>query len=186
MSFQAEPGRGRSPSLVCRQAELCLGMEGHVWHDCHALALALAPVTEDALKQRAGGTPRLAWHSTWGSGVHTPTATVIGRGWPGQPRLTQGQKGREKCRTGLQAVRPPQPRPQPSPPWVSSPETFLWLVGWGNYPAGLSGPGSPTSGAAEPMLRGFAFSGRGAVKRFFWLEAPGTKATLRPEMPWAQ
>lgn len=51
----------------------------------------------------------------------------------------------------------------------------------------LSGLGPTTGWEVVPtLLRGLPFLGSGAAKWLFRQEAPGTKAVLRPEMPWAR
>lgn len=116
-----------------------------------------------------------------------------------RPRPPSCREGQRLSGTAPGVRKRAEPDPKPHVPIIRgrslsyvpglqpcSPEAVLQLVGGGWHPAALSGLGPSTGWEAEPvLLRGLAFSGQGAAKRFFQPDTPGTKAALRPEMPWA-
>lgn len=126
-----------------------------------------------------------------------------GRPHPRPPSCRRGQRLSRvpralpkalRVKTGLnQTPRPaslPVPRghhlPHPSPGGQSC-RLAIQLLGGRWHPVGVSDLGPTTGWGAEPVLAsGLTFSCPGAAKQFFRLQAPGTKAALKAEMPWAQ
>lgn len=168
------------------------------WPDSRVLMLALATSTHDALEQRAARGTECDPHYTGDSvSLHggwqvTPEATFL-QTWAeavqGTPSVAQGSEGQNKAEPDPMPCLPPVPRghhlPHSPPGGQSCPLAMQLLGRW--HPAGISDLGSTTGWEAEPVLpSGLTLSCRGAAKWFFQLQAPGTKAALKAETPWAQ
>ena len=132
----------------------------------------------------------LALHGGWQA---TPKATFL-QTWAeavqGTPSVAQGSEGQNRAEpdpTPCLPSCPQRPPSSPSPPGGQSCPLAIQLLGGRWHPAGVSDLGPTTGWGTEPVLpRGLTVSCRGAAKQFFRLQAPGTKAALKAEMPWAQ
>ena len=169
------------------------------WPDSHVFVLALATGPHDALDQRAAWGAECDLHHTGGSvSLHggwqaTPKATFL-QTWAeavqGTPSVAQGSEGQNRAEpdpTPCLPSCPQRPPSSPSPPGGQSCPLAIQLLGGRWHPAGVSDLGPTTGWGTEPVLpRGLTVSCRGAAKQFFRLQAPGTKAALKAEMPWAQ